>query len=246
MTARLRRGLGRTDVVVVIATVVVLLLGMVQRYRVGPAPDAGPFMQSVQRAVAAVVASTEPNGRNSGTFVSAEAKMPRAAYDLLVPNVLMSRRYRDLGTGRQFDVTVVHCGDARDMFAHYPPVCYVGNGYTMTDRVPMPLTMSDGSTLPGVEYRFDFGRPNAQPPLRIWNVLLMADDMRFSDMADIRGRVFTSNARFYGAGQIQLIVSADQPESERRAAYAQGLALYEPVLRAMLATPQSRAATTDR
>lgn len=241
MTDAPRRGFGRADVAVVIATAIVLLLGMVQRYRIGPAPDAGPFLQSVQRAAAAVVASTEANGSNSATLVSAESKIPRAAYDLLASNVLMSRQYRDLSTNRGFGVVLVHCGDARDMFAHYPPVCYVGNGYRLTQRTPMALTMSDGSTLPGIEYRFEFGRPDGPPPMRIWNVLLMADDQRFSDMADIRGRVFTSNARFYGAGQIQLVVSADYPESERRAAYAQALALYEPVLRAMLARTQSTA-----
>jgi hypothetical protein len=236
MSATSRKPFSATDVAVVIATLLVLSLGLVQRYRIGPAPDAVPYMQNVQRAAAGVIAG---ESASSGSLVSAESKVPRAAYDLLSPNVLMSRQYRDLSTNRSFGTVLVHCGDGRDMFAHYPPVCYVGNGYRLLSSTPMPLAMSDGSILPGIEYQFEFGRVDGPPPMRIWNVILMADDVRVSNMDEMRKRVFTSNARFYGAGQLQLIVSADYSEAERRATYAQALALYEPAVRAMLARTHS-------
>lgn len=232
------RGFRFADVAIIGATVMVLLLGMVQRYRIGPAPDAAPFLQNVQRAAAAVVAS-ETSGAAASTLIGAESKLPRAAYDLLSPNVLMSRQYRDIATNHSFGVALVHCGDARDMLAHYPPVCYVGNGFRMLSSAPMPLKLADGSTAPGVEYEFQFGRIDGPPPVRIWNVILMADDVRVSDMEGMRKQAFSSNARFYGAGQLQIIVSADYSEDERRAIYAQAIALYEPAIRAMLAPTAS-------
>src|ERR1044071_5301891 len=84
-----------------------------------------------------------------------KADIPKEAVTLLRPNVIFYRKYRNVASGREVTFLLVQCGDARDLVGHYPPVCYVNQGWTLRQKVTQDWTLDDGMKLYGMEYEFD-------------------------------------------------------------------------------------------
>jgi hypothetical protein len=220
----------RYELTCVLAALVVLAAGAANKIRLGAAPDAAPFLLHVREAASRVT------GDVPGMSVK-RGRLPRQAFEVLHPNVLESRTYTDLADGTTFSVLLVHCGDVNDMGAHYPPACYPASGLTVTDTAPMELAMGE-LTLSGVEYTLDPSRIDERTPIRVWNCMFLPGGISTYEPATLRKRGRTDNRRYYGAGQIQILVDASIPEARRRAIYKEALAVYEPVLRGMLSDPR--------
>ena len=64
-------------------------------------------------------------------WVGEEAPLTPSAVELLRPNAAISRTYRRLGTPGNYNFSLIHCSDFRDMGGHYPPVCYPAHGWSL-------------------------------------------------------------------------------------------------------------------
>lgn len=223
--------LSRRDIFCLLATLIVLTGAAVNRYRLGPPPDAQPYMDRVRAIATRVVGETQSMIVRPGT-------LPRQAFESLRPNVLESREYTDVARGWRFSVLLVHCGDINDMGAHYPPACYPGQGLKVVDTQAMPMDLA-GRSLAGVEYTLQPSRIDERQPLCIWNCMFLPGGTTTHEPPVLRMRGRTGNLRYYGAGQIQVLVPANTPQSVRLAIYQEALSIYQPVIEAMLSDPQA-------
>ena len=219
------------DLLCILATLSILSIGAANRLRIGSPPDAKPHLEQVKAAAMSVLHRPVPG------MVVASTALPRQAFDMLNPNVLDSRTFDDLTTGRSFSVLLVHCGDVNDMGAHYPPECYPGSGLRVTNVEPMPLELA-GRTLQGVEYTLEPSRLDQRSPIRIWNCMFLPGGTTTHEPLALRLRTRSGSARYYGAGQIQVLVSAALTHEQRIANYREALAIFEPAIEAMLTDPQ--------
>jgi Protein of unknown function (DUF3485) len=210
-------------------TALVLVGAGVQRMRLSPSPNAPLYHLEVARSLASIPTQTH-------TLRSSEAPIPRAATELLKPNATFSRTYVDLANSANFGLFVVHCGDGRDMFAHYPPICYGLNGYKELSRTEVSKSI-DGIALRGFEYEFVPIRLDGGQHIRVFNVLLLADGLVCRDMPEMRRHVMSQNARTYGAAQVQITVSGSVDPVIRNRLFEQGLELAGPAIRSILADP---------
>ena len=173
-----------------------------------------------------------------------QGHLPRQAFELLRPNVLEARDYTDLSSSQQFSVLLVHCGDINDMGAHYPPACYPGSGLKVVQTDPMPLTLGD-ATLHGVEYELSPSRAGDREPIRIWNCMFLPDGSSTYEPSTLRRYARLGNVRYYGSGQIQVLVRASIGPDQRLALYRRALAIYEPAILQMLSDPRTAAPSRD-
>jgi len=214
---------------VVLAAIALLVVGARYKLNMEPAPDAKPYLNSVARAY-------EQLPKKSSSLISRIIPVPTAATQILQPNVLDSRAWSDTLTGDQFSVLFVHCGDARDMLAHYPANCYVGSGYQILQQAPRTLE-SAGLKLYGTEYEFGAQRFDGPSPFYVFNVMVLSDQRQEPDMRGLYKQVRLSSQSGYGSGQIQIIVQSSVPESKRAELYERAIELYSPLIRAVQSDP---------
>lgn len=212
-------------------TVVALSLGMANRIRIGPPPDASAHLERVRDVARSVT------GEVRGMIVR-QGQVPRQAFEMLRPNVLEARTYTDLSTNLHYSVLLVHCGDITDMGAHYPPSCYPGAGMKLAEARPMPLELA-GVLLNGFEYEFRPMREGDREPIRIWNCMFLPRGTTTHEPTDLRRSARVDDLRYYGAGQIQVLVRATASEADRLACYRQALSQYAPVIAQMLSDPHA-------
>ena len=92
-----------------------------------------------------------------GRWVGQDTAVQEAAQVLLRPNKILQRRYVDPLTQQWVTLLIVHCGDARDMNGHYPPVCYPGHGWVLSRRQTIDLEVGRSSV---AAMRYEFMRPD--------------------------------------------------------------------------------------
>jgi len=211
-------------------TLLLLCAGGFQKFRIAPRSDTGPYLAAIRHAAAGIPLI-------NSTLIGADQPVPQAAVDLLKPNVLMSRSYTDFSNNTGFAVVVVHCADARDMFAHYPPRCYAAQGWRVVNATPTTRILN-GLTLPGIEYEFASQRLDGPMGMQIFNTMLLADGAVRVDMDDMQNRALADNMRWFGAGQIQIIVPSSLSPEQRLERYDQALTLFEPAIRSILSDPR--------
>ncbi len=222
---------GPRDILCVAVALLALSVGAANKIRIGPPPDVKPHLDQVRLAAAQV------GGEVAGMIVK-HGQVPRQAFDMLRPNVLETRMYTDLASGLSYSVLLVHCGDISDMGAHYPPACYPGSGLKVTATTPMPLDLR-GRSLNGVEYELKPSRIDERAPIRIWNCMFLPGGASTYEPQTLRRYVRRTGLRYYGAGQIQVLVPASLDESQRVTIYEQVLNLYAPAIDVMLSDPQA-------
>ncbi len=203
---------------------ILLLVGLgMQRTWLPQPEDAEPYHASIQDALAALPEPTDG-------WTSEDVPLPPAAVSMLRPNVTLSKRYIHEPTGMNTSFILIHCGDARDMAGHYPPICYPNSGWKQTGATPSRWSTGD-KQLEGMEYRFervDLGRTRR---LTVANVILLPDGTFATDMASLKSLETDYRHRFFGAAQMQFIFNDDLTEEQRRATIEQLIDRYHPVIR---------------
>lgn len=146
-----------------------------------------------------------------GGWVSDNAEVPPAAIKLLRPNAILSRHYRELDSGLTADLLVVHCGDARDMAGHYPPICYPAHGWQQVTIAndPRAVVVSIGdATIPMCVYGFrrtdDLGTEHR---LRVFNCFLLPNGEAAIDMDAVRQLADRPSITTHGVAQVQIVMS---------------------------------------
>lgn len=168
--------------------------------------EVAPYHAKVRAAVDAMP-------EQIGDWVSEEIEIPAAAVALLKPNAIFGRRYVNSLTGRQVDLLVVHCRDARDMAGHYPPVCYPSSGWTEEDRAMMQFG-SIGLDAPWARYEFSRIASGYNVQMTVLNVMVLPDGRIVHTMDAVREQAADYRSRFLGAGQIQFVFSGDPTKQE--------------------------------
>lgn len=175
------------------------------------AADAEPYHARVREAAEAIP-------HQIGDWIGRDVEPPREAVELLRPNVLVSRIYEHAVTGRSVTLLLVHCKDARDMAGHYPPNCYPAHGWVVQDSRPRDWQVG-GVTIRGTEYRLSYRRATGTDRMIVDNFMIMPDGSFLREMEGVYNAAADYRAHFFGAGQMQLVMDATIPASERDAIF---------------------------
>lgn len=180
-------------------------------------PNGAPVRSTSTDAVTEAVASLS---YTIGPWVGRDVPVPEAAVKLLRPNALVGRQYRNLDSGIVMDLVLVHCGDARDMLGHYPPICYPNAGWQKTapDHAAVELQLLGRSFAAS---HYTFSRPSssgAQRRIRLFNFFVLADGTLSHDIHDVRARTNSLGATIGGVAQVQLLTDEACSLDDARAA----------------------------
>lgn len=177
--------------------------------------DAEPYHA---RAAAAVRATTRSVSVQGEPWSAQQVPVPEAAVKLLgnAEALRLSFKGRTSGHDCTADLLVVHCQDSRDMTGHYPPVCYPGSGYTETSRdLTQHAQTAAGLTVPYVEYAFEKETGGRTSKIVVYNFFVVPGRGVVREIQDVRDAAEDYQRRFFGATQLQLVVSAELPPSWR-------------------------------
>ena len=169
--------------------------------------------------------------RRIGPWEGEDVKPTRAAIELLNPNVIYQRRFTNTETGQQVSVLVVHCKDARDIYGHYPPVCYPSHGMEQRSAERFQRSVA-GEQLRGTEYRFASGAFGSG--YKIVNNLIIMPGAVMPDMEEVREQAWDYVRRFYGAAQVQVVFQdPDMTPGERERIFKTMVRAHMPVIEAI-------------
>ncbi len=180
----------------------------------------------------------------SGVWVSMDIKATEGAVKLLRPNVLLQRRWTNLETGLWVEVLLVHCGDARDMLGHYPPVCYPGQGWQSAGKGEWP-TEIDGKAYRLPEYEFVTNHGATVEGRLVRDGMLLPGVGLGHDMNDVMQASRNVERRAMGAGQFQVIFDRRVTADVRQKATDELLAIYRPVFEVIVRGAAKKAAPSD-
>jgi hypothetical protein len=209
---------------IVAAVAVMLLAGMGVEAHFRPQPsEAEPYHQQVREAIHAVP-------KDFGDWIGNDERVAQAAMQLLRPNEILSRTFRNRKTGHVVSVLIVHCKDARDLYGHYPPVCYPAHGLKETLRKPQDWYV-DGRKIPGMQY--DFVGQRLGSAMTVNNFILVPGEIG-RDMEAVKGRIGDFTRRFFGAAQLQVVFrDASLDAVEREDIFQQMLRHHMPIIDAI-------------
>jgi hypothetical protein len=149
-----------------------------------------------------------------GSWVGIDSPVAAPAIELLKPNAIVSRTYRNLRDGRQVSLLFVHCKQARHLHGHYPPICYPAHGWVMESRRREDWKVGD-LTIPGTEYKFRIKKFQSFSGIWIRNFMLLPDGVREADMVGVGTAASDPRRKLFGAGQFQIIFDESSTEEER-------------------------------
>jgi hypothetical protein len=188
----------------------------------------------VEVYMAEVRAAIDAIPHRIGAAVGADAEPTPAAIKLLAPNKILQRRFVDPLTGARMSLMIVHCGDARDMFGHYPPVCYPAHGWISGSRRSIPVEISGTQTV-AVVYEFSRVENMAERSMTVVNFFIVpGKGPQFApDMEAVQRVAGTKAAARLGVAQIQLVLDGTPSHEEQMLAIRDVLPVLEPVARAI-------------
>lgn len=186
--------------------------------------DVEPYHEQVRLEVERLPASF-------GGWVSETIEPQREAIQILKPNVILSRRYRNDEEGVAVTLLVVHCKESRDMMGHYPPVCYPSSGWSEREGSRRSVTFEvEGRTIPAMEYTFFQSLPGSSIEIHVINTLLLPDGTVTPVMDEVYALGADYRRRFLGAGQLQLVFYSETDSSRREAVAREFLEICAPVI----------------
>jgi hypothetical protein len=190
-----------------------------------PPADAAPYHARVRLAAGGLP-------YNIGPWLGTDTPVPPAAVAMLRPNLILSRQYQDVRTGRVASLLIVQCEDARDLLGHYPPTCYRAQGWSMRGKAPTERHV-DGEAIPVTDYTFTSTRIDRTDELRIDNFMVLPDGQVCRDMDAVETVAQDHRRKFFGAAQVQIITDTQWSDSERDDLFRQLARAAGPLLREM-------------
>ncbi len=186
-------------------------------------PNSTAGVQPDAQRNAAIAAAIRDIPRFIGRWVDdpkfSENTVPREAQKLLKPNAYVQRHYTSPG-GPTVHLLVVHCGDARDMIGHYPPICYPSAGWEPTEPPNRDVTLSvNGMSLPVREYGFKgYLEGGREDVIRIFNAFVLPDGAITREIDDIHRQSERLSVAVQGVAQMQVITSGRLSDEDAIAA----------------------------
>jgi len=173
------------------------------------------------------VADSIPMRMNS--WLGEDVPIEAEATALLKPNVVISRRFFDSVTGVSARFLLVQCSDARDMVAHYPPICYRARDWHPISDEARDWSLKD-LKITGMEYRFESPSLADSRSIVIADFMIMPDGRIMRNMQAIEAASADIHLRFYGAAQVQVSFDPSVPRAARDAAIVSLLGHFRPVI----------------
>jgi hypothetical protein len=149
-----------------------------------------------------------------GDWVSTEAEVPQSAQAMLRPNVILSRRYTNLSSGAHVSFLLVQCLDARDLYGHYPPICYKANGYEQLGAERRTYAYGK-SRIEGTLYTFSSANLAARGKIQVFDFMILPDDRTAPDMESVDSIARDRRIRHFGAAQLQVVTDAAMSDRDR-------------------------------
>lgn len=163
-----------------------------------------------------------------GKWMGREVPVPTSAVSMLMPNVIISRRYDEMGTSRHVSLLLVQCTDARDILGHFPPVCYANQGWTLDPDHGQPLDRKfDDLVIQTTAYTFTAQQHNR---LIIDNFMLLPNGRTARDMDDVDSAARHLSQKYFGAGQVQLVYDYEPSEQDRAEIFQAMMEMLRPVI----------------
>lgn len=187
--------------------------------------------EELQRRHAGIRNAFESVPLRLGEWIGEDQPLPPAAIEMLRPNAVLSRDYRRLGDPARISLSVIHCGDVRDMGSHYPPICYPAHGWSLRPEpsqdqsrlpaawlddsggrsgpagVPSALRLGDAS-VPCQVYRFSRMLDSfTEARMTVFNAFILPNGEWRPDLESIRGSADRRRVAIEGIAQIQLVMS---------------------------------------
>ncbi len=166
-----------------------------------------------------------------GDWNGDETPIEPDAIKMLKPNALLSRRYTN-AMGVSVGLLVVQCGNARDLVAHYPPVCRVNAGWTMITAEPHDWQVGD-LFITGTKYRFEKHSLETYGSIVIDNFMILPDGRIARDMKPVDQAASDVRRRYFGAAQVQLVTSSEMSDEQRDACFITLLQSLRPMIQAI-------------
>lgn len=159
-----------------------------------------------------------------GRWRGQEVPVPSAAEDILRPNALLSREYREIGGRGRATLVIVHCSDVRDMVGHYPPVCYPNAGWIRVPDEeargePLVRLLDAGSVSGATVRRYAFRQIDgwgAERRIRIFNFFVLPDGRVATELDELRDLTDRTATSALGVAQIQLVLGQEMTETEEQ------------------------------
>jgi hypothetical protein len=174
-----------------------------------PPPDAAPYHERVRARFAEIPARI-------GSWVGTDVEVPPSAVAMLHPNGILCREYRDTVTGRRVTFMIVQCSDARDILGHYPPACYVRQGWSKVSASPKDWAV-DGLVIHGTQYGFERMKLERGTQIAIDNFMLLPDGRTCADMDGVNASAQDTRKKYFGAAQVQILSDGTLSAGERDA-----------------------------
>lgn len=149
-----------------------------------------------------------------GEWIGRDEEVPQEAQRLLRPNAILSRVYQKTG-GLRLHLVLVHCGDARDMIGHYPPVCYPSAGWLACPIGGGPgaenlVVATDTHTLPVRLYEFRRLREHGhEERIVIFSGFVLPGGTVTREIDDINRQSQRRAVSAQGVAQLQVIAPAE-------------------------------------
>jgi hypothetical protein len=165
-----------------------------------------------------VTVAAEASPTHFGSWVSFDSPVPEAAMTMLRPNATISRRFTNVETGDGATLLLVQCRDARDLFGHYPPVCYAAHGFRLVQSAARDWD-ADGLTIHGMAYTFSSTNPDELTSMVIYDFMILPNGTTCRDMDGVYASARDPRRRKLGAAQLQVLLSSTQSEEQRDALF---------------------------
>lgn len=214
--------MARSDIVAIVVALALLGGAAAEQVMLAKPQDADAYHTFVRDA-----ANTIPSLPSPWKMTVVEVPAPVIA--VIRPNLIMGRRFTNSVTGHYVDLMLVHCTDISDLFGHYPPACYPGQGWQLAEREPADIVTS-ARTYRGSRYQFGRSNFDSTHRLNVLSIMLTPDGQTRRNMDELS--TFGNNVfdRFYGGAHLQIVTDAAMNDGDRQKVTLQLLELYQPLL----------------
>jgi Protein of unknown function (DUF3485) len=210
---------------------VLLLCGAAaESWQFRPPPDATGYFNHVKAAADALPLMT-------GDWIGTTTPVSQGAIDMLHPNVIISRDYRNTATGATVGFLFVECQDARDELGHFPPVCYPAQGWLLQSTASKDWQVGD-TTLHGKEYTLSQGEFLNNQTQIVSDFFLMPGIGSEPDMNAVQSAAGDLQRRFYGVAQVQFIFPVEFSEAQRSQAISELIGPMQNLMQSVLTIPK--------
>jgi len=179
-----------------------------------------------------------------GPMVGTDIEVVAAAAEMLNPNVILQRVYRDPLSGHMVSLVIVHCEDVRDLAGHYPPVCYPNAGWTESKGRELREIDLDESKVSATRYHFGRKHELTDDSITVTSFFVLpASDFSFApNMVAVDLAARSPKMAGLGAAHIMMITPDSQPPEVSQRLVMDVANALRPILRSITEPPTTELA----